>query len=98
LRAIVVSGLGAYAATAFTMWASQRGMSLPLKAGIAACIMTAAGLLAWVDLRRVAGWAAVGFLIGSIVWAPAAVGHLAANVGVFMSKDVAGTENFVAAL
>jgi hypothetical protein len=52
----------------------------------------------WLDLRRVAGWAAVGFLAGRVIWAPADAGHLMANLAAFMSKDITGTSHFVASI
>jgi len=57
---------------------------------------TVARVLGVLDLKAVAGWAATTFIVWWAIMNPADVGHLAANVAVFMSNAKAGVGAFVA--
>jgi hypothetical protein len=96
-RTILLSGLGAGTASAFSTWAAGRGIHQPLKVAIAAMIMTGFGLLAWVDLRRVCAWIclflAEWLMVG--VHAPAMAGHMVAGVAAFVSVAKANLGHFV---
>jgi hypothetical protein len=73
------------------MWAGQRHLYLPLITSLAYIITSIVGrVLAVIDLKAVAGWAAATFVVWWTLMNPADAGHLASNVAVFMSTAKAG--------
>ncbi len=47
------------------------------------------------NLKTVAGWAAVAFIVFWVIVEPAHVAHLVHNIGTFLSVAAAGLSHFV---
>jgi L-alanine-DL-glutamate epimerase-like enolase superfamily enzyme len=92
-----ITGVRSLAAVPSHIWVGRRHFPLLLMAGLAASIAsTVAWVLGVLDLKAVAGWAATTFIVWWAIMNPADVGHLAANVAVFMSNAKEGVGAFVA--
>ena len=103
---MVGSALGAFAAGAFSLWASRQHMYPPLIAALGIIITgtvviitnIAVNVLARIDLKTVSGWVALAFVVWWVMEQPADAQHLVANIGGFLSMSAKGLVTFVSSI
>jgi hypothetical protein len=51
-----------------------------------------------VNLKTIAGWAAVAFIVWFVIEQPASAGHIVHNIGAFLAKAASGFSSFVSSV
>jgi hypothetical protein len=51
-----------------------------------------------VNLKTIAGWAALAFVVWFVIEQPEAAGHIVHNIGAFLATAASGFSHFVASI